>query len=79
MQAIFYQITKRSNSTKLPTGGRTFEINLKSPCTIIDPEIKIATESNPTGYNYCNIPILAGTTGLKLDIFGRTLDCILDG
>ena len=44
MQAIFYQITKRSNSTKLPTGGRTFEINLKSPCTIIDPEIKIATE-----------------------------------
>lgn len=36
---------------------RAFEINLKSPCTIIDPEIKIATESNPTGYNYCNIPI----------------------
>lgn len=57
MQAVFYQINKRSNSTKLPTGGQTFEINLKSPCTIIDPEIKIATESNPTGYNYCNIPI----------------------
>ena len=47
MQAVFYQINKRSNSTKLPSGGRTFEINLKSPCTIIDPEIKIATESNP--------------------------------
>lgn len=57
MQAIFYQISKRSNSTKLPTGGRAFEITLKAPCTIIDPEIKIATESNPTGYNYCNIPI----------------------
>lgn len=39
------------------TGGRAFEITLKAPCTIIDPEIKIATDSNPTGYNYCNIPI----------------------
>lgn len=57
MQATFYQITKRSNSTKLPSGGQSFEINLKAPCTIIDPEIKIATESNPTGYNYCSIPI----------------------
>lgn len=57
MQAVFYQINKRSNSTRLPSGGQTFEINLKAPCTIIDPEIKIATESNPTGYNYCNIPI----------------------
>ncbi len=57
MQATFYQITKRSNSTKLPSGGQAFEINLKAPCTIIDPEIKIATDSNPTGYNYCSIPI----------------------
>ena len=57
MQATFYQITKRSNSTRLPTGGQAFEINLKAPCTIIDPEIKIATESNPTRYNYCSIPI----------------------
>lgn len=57
MQATFYQITKRSNSTKLPSGGRAFEINLKAPCTIIDPKIKIATDSNPTGYNYCSIPI----------------------
>lgn len=57
MQATFYQIAKRSNSTKLPTGGQAFEVNLKASCTIIDPEIKIATDSNPTRYNYCSIPI----------------------
>lgn len=56
MQAIFYQFAKRTNSTKRPDGGQEFGIDLKAPCNIIDPEIKIATQSDPTGYNYCYLP-----------------------
>lgn len=56
MQAIFYQFAKRSNSTKRPSGGQEFGIDLKAPCNIIDPEIKIATQSDPTGFNYCYLP-----------------------
>lgn len=56
MQATFYQFAKRTNSTKRPSGGQGFGIDLKAPCNIIDPEIKIATQSDPTGYNYCHLP-----------------------
>ena len=56
MQAIFYQFAKRTNSTKRPDGGQGFGIDLKAPCNIIDPEIKIATQSDPTGFNYCYLP-----------------------
>nr|DAY43702.1 MAG TPA: hypothetical protein [Bacteriophage sp.] len=56
MQAIFYQFAKRTNSTKRPSGGQGFGIDLKAPCNIIDPEIKIATQNDPTGYNYCYLP-----------------------
>lgn len=56
MQAIFYQFAKRTNSTKRPSGGQDFGIDLKAPCNIIDPEIKIASQSDPTGYNYCYLP-----------------------
>lgn len=56
MQAIFYQFAKRTNSTKRPSGGHEFGIDLKAPCNIIDPEIKIATQKDPTGYNYCYLP-----------------------
>lgn len=56
MQATFYQFAKRTNSTKRPSGGQEFVIDLKAPCNIIDPEIKIATKSDPTGFNYCYLP-----------------------
>lgn len=56
MQATFYQFPKRTNSTKRPSGGQGLGIDLKAPCNIIDPEIKIATQSDPTGYNYCYLP-----------------------
>lgn len=56
MQATFYQFAKRTNSTKRPSGGQDFGIDLKAPCNIIDPEIKIATQSDPTGFNYCYLP-----------------------
>lgn len=56
MQAIFHQLAKRTNSTRRPRGGRGFGINLKAPCNIINPEIKIASQDDPTGYNYCYLP-----------------------
>lgn len=56
MQATFYQFAKRTNSTKRPSGGLEKVINLKDPCNIINPEIKIATEGDPTRYNYCYMP-----------------------
>lgn len=56
MQATFYQFAKRTNSTKRPSGGQGFGIDLKAPCNIIDPEIQIATQSDPTGFNYCFLP-----------------------
>lgn len=56
MQATFYKFAKRTNSTKRPSGGQGFGIDLKAPCNIIDPEIKIATQSDPTGFNYCYLP-----------------------
>lgn len=56
MQATLYPFEKRTNSTKRPSGGQEFGIDLKAPCNIIDPEIKIATQSDPTGYNYCYLP-----------------------
>lgn len=56
MQATFYQFAKRTNSTRRPSGGRGFGIDLKAPCNIINPEIKIATQEDPTGYNYCYLP-----------------------
>lgn len=56
MQATFYQFAKRTNSTKQPSGGQGFSIDIKAPCSIINPEIKIATQEDPTGYNYCYLP-----------------------
>lgn len=56
MQATLYQFAKRTNSTKRPSGGQGFGIDLKAPCNIINPEIKIATQSDPTGFNYCFLP-----------------------
>lgn len=56
MKATFYVFPKRSNSTKRPSSGTDFNIEVKAPCNIINPEIKIASNANPTGYNYCYIP-----------------------
>lgn len=56
MKATFYVFPKRSNSTKRPSSGTDYNIEVKAPCNIINPEIKIASNANPTGYNYCCIP-----------------------
>lgn len=56
MKATFYVFPKRTNSTKRPSSGPDYNIEVKAPCNIINPEIKIASNANPTGYNYCCIP-----------------------
>lgn len=56
MKATFYVFPKRTNSTKRPSSGTDYNIEVKALCNIINPEIKIATNANPTGYNYCYIP-----------------------
>lgn len=56
MKATFYVFPKRTNSTKRPSSGTDYNIEVKAPCNIINPEIKIASNANPTGYNYCCIP-----------------------
>lgn len=56
MKASFYVFPKRTNSTKQPSNGTDYNIEVKAPCNIINPEIKIASNANPTGYNYCYIP-----------------------
>lgn len=55
MNAVFYTFAKKTNSTKLPTGGTTFSINLKDDTSVTHPQIRLNT-SNPSAYNYCYIP-----------------------
>lgn len=56
MKATFYVFPKRTNSTKRPSSGTDYNIEVKAPCNIINPEIKIASNANPTGCNYCYLP-----------------------
>ena len=56
MKATLYVFPKRTNSTKRPSSGTDYNIEVQAPCNIINPEIKIASNANPSGYNYCCIP-----------------------
>ena len=55
--ATFYTFSKRINSTKQPSGGSTYNIELKAPSGMLNPTIKldVGQSGNPTGYNYCYI------------------------
>lgn len=55
MQAVFYTVTKRVNSTALPTGGTTKNIKLKQPTSLSNPVISLK-DNNNLKYNYCYIP-----------------------
>ena len=50
----FYTFSKKKNSTKQPTGGTTFNCNLKDNSGILKPIIELDT-SNPSAYNYAYI------------------------
>ena len=49
--AIFYNFTKRKNSTKTPTGGTSYDVNLKSGTSLLSPTLLLNINSRPT-YNY---------------------------
>lgn len=55
--ATFYTFSKRLNSTKQPTGGCSYQIELKDSSGVLNPVIKldVGQSGNPTGYNYCYI------------------------
>lgn len=56
--AVFASISKRSNSTLIPTltGGTTISIELLDETSIISPSIRLYYAGNPTSFNYCSIP-----------------------
>lgn len=53
--ATFYSFSKRKNSTKTPSGGTSYGITIKEPCTITAPRI-VLDRGNPATLNYCYIP-----------------------
>lgn len=55
--ATFYTFSKRINSTKQPSGGSEYSIELKAGSSAINPTIRldVGQSGNPTGYNYCYI------------------------
>ena len=54
MNVVFYTHEKRSNSTKLPTGGDTIPCVIKDGCSVISPMLEIKTATRPN-YNYAYI------------------------
>lgn len=54
MQVVFYNHAKRSNSTKLPTGGTEIACILKDECSVVSPVLELKTDGYPT-YNYAYI------------------------
>lgn len=55
--ATFYTFSKRINSTKQPSGGSSYSIELKAGSSAINPTIKldVGQSGNPTAYNYAFI------------------------
>lgn len=54
MNVVFYNHSKRSNSTKLPSGGTEIACVLKDDCSVISPVLEIKTATRPN-YNYAYI------------------------
>lgn len=54
MNVVFYNLAKRNNSTKLPTGGVTIPCALKDACSVVSPVLEIKTATKPD-YNYAYI------------------------
>ena len=57
MQAKFYYLNKRKNSTRKPADNSelaTYEIKLKTDCSSLNPtiEVRLAAGNNPYGWNY---------------------------
>ncbi len=53
----FYSFSKKENSTAQPTGGTSYDCQLKAPCGILNPKIllNLGASGNPAAYNYAYI------------------------
>ena len=56
MVVYLFTFSKRANSLSAPapSTGREVGVNLKSPCTMLEPRLEVTFD--PTAYNYCYIP-----------------------
>ena len=56
MVVYLFTFSKRTNSLSAPapSTGREVGVNLKSPCTMLEPRLEVTFD--PTAYNYCYIP-----------------------
>lgn len=54
MQATFYSLSKRRNSTKMPASdvGAHAEVVLKGGCSVLEPSIELQGYPDPSGWNY---------------------------
>lgn len=87
----FYNFSKKEKSTKQPTGGTTFNCNLKDNSGILKPIIELDT-GNPSAYNYAYIAAYGRyyfvgewvyyrgvwTTTLKVDVMASWKSTILN-
>ena len=53
----FYTFSKKENSTAQPSGGTSYNCQLRAPCGILNPKIRLdlGASGNPAGYNYAYI------------------------
>lgn len=56
MQVTLYSFSKKTNSTRLPSGGAGFNCRLKDSSSVIEPVLEFQTINNPSSYNYVYIP-----------------------
>lgn len=54
--ATFYRFSKRKNSTAVPSGGTSYNVSIKDPCSVLNPTIRLTLNDKPTGFNYMRIP-----------------------
>lgn len=53
----FYQLSKKGNSTKRPTGeGLTLNCTILNDSEVMTPSLRVSTDSPPINYNYAYIP-----------------------
>lgn len=51
----FYSFAKKSNSTAQPSGGTSFDCNIKTDSSVVNPTVELNYSGNPSGWNYCYI------------------------
>lgn len=55
MQVKLFSFSKNVNSTAQPSGGITFDCQIKGPCSVMNPSL-VFSSMDYISYNYCHIP-----------------------